>query len=84
MVNLTKVLLVQHRTDVAKALEHGVLHERARNQAQLATKSAKVEQDKQELAEERSRMTFLLQEMDELRLNASVELHRRLQADDRA
>lgn len=37
-----------------------------------------------ELAEEKSRITSLLQEMEELRLSASVEQNRRYQADHRA
>lgn len=70
--------------DVTKALEHKVLRKRARNQAMLATKTAEVDQVRHELAEERSRMASLLQELEELRLSASVEQNHRYQADDRA
>lgn len=80
----TDVLLAQHRSDVSKAMEHGVLRERARNQAQLAAKSSEVDQARQELAEVRSWLASLLQERDELRLSASIELSRWIQANDRA
>lgn len=36
-----------------------------------------------ELAKETSQLAHLLQEMKELHINASVELHRRVQTDDR-
>lgn len=50
---------------------------------QMAEQAAEAEQARLELAEERSRIAHLLQEMEELRPNASVELKRRLHADDR-
>lgn len=40
-------------------LEYGVFRERARNQLQVAAKSAEAEQPMQELAEERNRVASL-------------------------
>lgn len=50
----------------------------------MAAQSAEGEQARQELAKERSRLASLLQKMDELRLNASVELNRQVHVNDRA
>lgn len=47
-------------------------------------KSAETEQARQELAEERCRLASLLQEMEELHFNASVEQSKRQHADERA
>lgn len=54
-----------------------------RCRAQVAAQLAEAEQARQELVEERIRMASLLQEMDELRLHASVESNRRVYADER-
>lgn len=77
-------MLAQHHTNMAKALEHRVHHERTRNHAKLAAKTVEVEQARHKLAEERSRVVSLFQETDELRLSDSVEQNRRFQVDDRA
>lgn len=55
-----EAMLAQHRTDIEKMLEHGVLRERACIQAQSAAQSVETEQAWQELAEERSRLASLL------------------------
>lgn len=67
-----ETMLAQHRADVAKALEHGVMRERARRQSEVAATLVEVEQARQELAEEQSRVASLLEEREELRLSASM------------
>lgn len=83
IVRWVEAMLAQHCADIEKASEHGVLLERARVQAQMAAHSAKTEQTRQELAEESSKLASLFQEIEKLRLNASVELNRRVHADER-
>ena len=50
----------------------------------MIAQAAEVEQALLELVEERSRLASLLQEIEELRLNANVELNRRVYTDERA
>lgn len=78
-----EAMLAQHCADIEKALEHEVLREHAHAKAQMAAQSAEGEQARQELAEERSRLASLLQKMDELWLNASVELNCQVHVNDR-
>lgn len=73
----------QHRADLDNAVEHGVLCERARVQTQLVVMKVEVDQAKHELAEEKSRMFALLQEMEELRVTAWIESDRRFQAKEK-
>lgn len=82
MEKWTEAALTQHRFDVAKPLEHGVFRERVRNLAQVVAKSAEAEQARQDLAEERNQVALLLQENEEQRLSAGMELTWHLQSDE--
>lgn len=50
----------------------------------MAAKLAEVEQARQELVQERSQVAALFQEREELALSSSIELNRRMQANNRA
>lgn len=84
MVKLMDTVLAQHRTDIVKAIEHGVNRERARLRSQAVALKAEAEQARLELAEEQSQYANLLQELEDLRFSANAELYRRVQVDERA
>lgn len=69
---MVEAVLTQYRADLDKAVEHGVMLEGARNQSQLVAMKSEVDQARNELAEEKSRMSALLEEMEELRFIARV------------
>lgn len=68
----SEVILTQHRADLDKTVEHSVMRERSQNQSQLAAMKVEVEQAKIELAEKKSRMSALLEELEKLRLTARM------------
>lgn len=59
---VSEAILALHHANIDKVIEHGVMRERARNQSQLAAMKGEVEKAKNELSEEKSCISTLLEE----------------------
>lgn len=76
-----EVILAQYRQEVEKTVEHGVHCEMARNVAKIQAMKAEIEHTKNELAEERGRISSPMEEIGELKLAVDIYIDCSYQAE---